>query len=303
MGKAAAMPPTYITNITKLIMKKRTVINTAIACGAAVCFSLQSCENTETVKPAKISSIQADTLVALKAGDEASPKCKVSIDYMYLQPGDEKDSISSIINSKLQRIAFGEAYSDMKPGEAISSVVNKYVQNYQKELTKFYEADLHNGMKPEDIPAWYNYEYEITSELNLNNDSIWNFSVNTFKDTGGAHPNTTIKWANLLAKSGKVLTKELVFRKDKEKEIIDLILKHLIDEVNQRLETDTITSLEGLKENGALLDVDLYIPDNFMLLEDRVSFLYNRYDIAPYAMGEFIIDVPYAEIETMLNRD
>ena len=188
-------------------MKKRTVINTAIACGAAVCFSLQSCENTETVKPAKISSIQADTLVALKAGDEASPKCKVSIDYMYLQPGDEKDSISSIINSKLQRIAFGEAYSDMKPGEAISSVVNKYVQNYQKELTKFYEADLHNGMKPEDIPAWYNYEYEITSELNLNNDSIWNFSVNTFKDTGGAHPNTTIKWANLLAKSGKVLTK------------------------------------------------------------------------------------------------
>ena len=222
---------------------------------------------------------------------------------MYLQPGDEKDSISSIINSKLQRIAFGEAYSDMKPGEAISSVVNKYVQNYQKELTKFYEADLHNGMKPEDIPAWYNYEYEITSELNLNNDSIWNFSVNTFKDTGGAHPNTTIKWANLLAKSGKVLTKELVFKKDKEKEIIDLILKHLIDEVNQRLETDTITSLEGLKENGALLDVDLYIPDNFMLLEDRVSFLYNRYDIAPYAMGEFIIDVPYAEIETMLNRD
>ena len=284
-------------------MKKRTVINTAIACGAAVCFSLQSCENTETVKPAKISSIQADTLVALKAGDEASPKCKVSIDYMYLQPGDEKDSISSIINSKLQRIAFGEAYSNMKPGEAISSVVNKYVQNYQKELTKFYEADLHNGMKPEDIPAWYNYEYEITSELNLNNYSIWNFSVNTFKDTGGAHPNTTIKWANLLAKSGKVLTKELVFKKDKEKEIIDLILKHLIDEVNQRLETDTITSLEGLKENGALLDVDLYIPDNFMLLEDRVSFLYNRYDIAPYAMGEFIIDVPYAEIETMLNRD
>ena len=135
-----------------------------------------------------------------------------------------------------------------------------------------------------------------------NNDSIWNFSVSTFMDTGGAHPNTTIKWANLLAKSGKVLTKDVVFRKDKEKEIVGLIMKHLIDEVNQRLETDTITSIEGLKENGALLDVDLYIPDNFLLLEDRISFLYNRYDIAPYSMGEFIIDVPYAEIETMLNR-
>lgn len=283
-------------------MKKRTILNTALACGAIACFSLQSCQQKQSVKPAKVSSIQADTLVALKAGDEASPKCKVSIDYMYLEAGDEKDSISAIINSKIQSIAFGDTYGKMNPKEAIPAVVGKYTKDYREKLTKFYEADIHNGVKPEDIPAWYNYQYEITSELSLNNDSIWNFSVSTFMDTGGAHPNTTIKWANLLAKSGKVLTKDVVFRKDKEKEIVGLIMKHLIDEVNQRLETDTITSIEGLKENGALLDVDLYIPENFLLLEDRVSFLYNRYDIAPYSMGEFIIDVPYAEIETMLNR-
>lgn len=284
-------------------MKKRTILNAALACGAVACLSIQSCQNTETAKPAKVSSIQADTLVALKAGDKASPKCKVSIDYMYLEAGDEKDSISAIINSRIQSIAFGDSYGKMSPKEAIPAVVGKYTKDYRDKLTKFYAADIHNGVKPEDIPAWYNYEYEITSELSLNNDSIWNFSVSTFTDTGGAHPNTTIKWANLLAKSGKVLTKNVVFRKDKEKEIIDLIFKHLIDEVNQRLETDTITSLEGLKQNGALLDVELYIPDNFLLLEDRVSFLYNRYDIAPYSMGEFIIDVPYAEIETMLNRE
>lgn len=284
-------------------MKKRTILNAALACGAVACLSIQSCQNTETAKPAKVSSIQADTLVALKDGDKASPKCKVSIDYMYLEAGDEKDSISAIINSRIQSIAFGDSYGKMSPKEAIPAVVGKYTKDYRDKLTKFYEADIHNGVKPEDIPAWYNYEYEITSELSLNNDSIWNFSVSTFTDTGGAHPNTTIKWANLLAKSGKVLTKNVVFRKDKEKEIIDLILRHLIDEVNQRLETDTITSLEGLKQNGALLDVELYIPDNFLLLEDRVSFLYNRYDIAPYSMGEFIIDVPYAEIETMLNRE
>lgn len=284
-------------------MKKRTILNAALACGAVACLSIQSCQNTETAKPAKVSSIQADTLVALKAGDKASPKCKVSIDYMYLEAGDEKDSISAIINSRIQSIAFGDSYGKMSPKEAIPAVVGKYTKDYRDKLTKFYEADIHNGVKPEDIPAWYNYEYEITSELSLNNDSIWNFSVSTFTDTGGAHPNTTIKWVNLLAKSGKVLTKNVVFRKDKEKEIIDLILKHLIDEVNQRLETDTITSIEGLKENGALLDVELYIPENFLLLEDRVSFLYNRYDIAPYSMGEFIIDVPYAEIETMLNRE
>ena len=55
-------------------MNKKTILNTALACGAVACFSLQSCQQTQSVKPAKVSSIQADTLVALKAGDEASPK-------------------------------------------------------------------------------------------------------------------------------------------------------------------------------------------------------------------------------------
>ena len=200
-------------------MNKKTILNTALACGAVACFSLQSCQQTQSVKPAMVSSIQADTLVALKEGDEASPKCKVSVDYMYLEAGDEKDSISAIINSRIQSIAFGDTYSNMGPQEAIPAVVNKYTKEYREKLIKFYEADLHNGMKPEDIPAWYNYEYEITSELSLNNDSIWNFSVSTFKDTGGAHPNTTIKWANLLAKSGKVLTRTWCSEKTRRKRL------------------------------------------------------------------------------------
>lgn len=262
---------------------------------------LQGCIETKTSSPAKVSSIQSDTLVTLKEGDQNSPKCKISIDFMYLEPGSENDSVSGSINSILQRMAFGANYSSMQPSEAVSKVIRKYAADYQKELVKYYEADIHNGMKPDELPAWYNYEYEISSYLKMNNDSIWNYSVTAFQYTGGAHPNTIIKWSNILASSGKELTKDMVFKKSKEKEITALIMKHLIKEVNTRLETDTITSVDGLRENGALLDVDLYIPDNFMLEEGHVSFLYNRYDIAPYAMGEFIIEVPYAEIETMMR--
>lgn len=282
-------------------MKGITFINTAILIGAVSMMTLHGCTDSKNVSPAKVNSIQADTLVLLKQGDQNSPQCKISIDFMYLEPGSETDSISGEINSILQRMAFGANYASLTPQDAVRKVTEKYSADYQKELMKYYEADVYNGMKPEDIPSWYNYEYEITSELKLNSDSIWNYSVTTFKDTGGAHPNTHIKWNNILASSGVELTKDMVFRKDKKKDIIALIMKHLIEEVNERLETDTITSIQGLRENGALLDIDLYIPDNFMLREDRVSFLYNRYDIAPYAMGEFIIDVPYAEIETMLR--
>lgn len=282
-------------------MKQSTFIRTAAFMGLFSSLMLQGCIETKTSSPAKVSSIQSDTLVTLKEGDQNSPKCKISVDFMYLEPGSENDSVSGGINSILQRMAFGANYSSMQPSEAVSKVISKYAADYQKELVKYYEADIHNGMKPDELPAWYNYEYEISSYLKMNNDSIWNYSVTAFQYTGGAHPNTIIKWSNILASSGKELTKDMVFKKSKEKEITALIMKHLIKEVNTRLETDTITSVDGLRENGALLDVDLYIPDNFMLEEDHVSFLYNRYDIAPYAMGEFIIEVPYAEIETMMR--
>ena len=282
-------------------MNRKKLIQAVLTCGVVAGMSLQGCVDVQTVNKGKISSIQTDTLVQLKEGDGSSPQCRINMDFMYLEPAPEHDSVSVSINSQLQRMAFGGSFAQMSPSEAMKSAVKSYIDNYRKDLIKYYEADLHNGMKKEEIPGWYNYEYEITSELKLYADSIWNYSVTSFQNTGGAHPNTTIKWANIDASTGKELTKAQVFKKGKEKEITDLILKHLITEVNNRLETDTITSLEGLRENGALLDVDLYIPDNFLITEEGVKFLYNRYDIAPYSMGEFALTIPYAEIETLLD--
>lgn len=41
----------------------------------------------------------------------------------------------------------------------------------------------------------------------------------------------------------------------------------------------------------------MYVPDNFLLEKNEASFLYNKYDIAPYAMGTIVLSLPYAEIE------
>ena len=39
------------------------------------------------------------------------------------------------------------------------------------------------------------------------------------------------------------------------------------------METDTISSIEGLQSVGILLDTDIYIPENFMLGKDGVTIL------------------------------
>lgn len=67
------------------------------------------------------------------------------------------------------------------------------------------------------------------------------------------------------------------------------------------METDTITSVEGLQSVGILLDTDIYIPENFLLDKNGVTFYYNRYEIAPYAAGDFSLTVPYDEISAYLK--
>ena len=64
-----------------------------------------------------------------------------------------------------------------------------------------------------------------------------------------------------------------------------MLLEELITEMATRLEDSSITSLEGLQNAGILNSTNMYVPDNFLLEKEKVSFLYNKYDIAPYAVG------------------
>jgi len=283
-------------------MKTNKLLLTAIILSPFVCFLSPGCiEKNQVVEEANIASLQADTTVSLNTAVESSPNCKIHLDFMYLKCSD-KDSVSQSVNQTLQSIFFNEQLSLLSPEIFVDSVMHTYISKYKNDVEKYYQADIKNGVDAKDIPQWYNYEFDITSELAKGkNNQFWNYTVSTFQNTGGAHPNTWGKWVNINASNGKALTKEDIFLPGTDKDICNLILKQLIQEANKRLETDTISSMEGLQSAGVLLDTDLYIPDNFLLKEEGITFLYNRYDIAPYSMGDFQLTVPYAEIETYLK--
>ena len=282
-------------------MRIKNLFKTTLLLSTVASLGLYSCTQTMDMGKGEISSLQADTTIALKVEHKNSPNCHVSLDYMYLRPSADNDSLSRKINQTLQRITFGTDYSNLQPEEAIDKVQNEYAKSYRKELMSYYDSDIKSGMKTEDLPPWYNHEYTITTELTLARDSIYNYVVTNYQFTGGAHPNTYATWININANTGKELKKADVFTADSDKKIIELLGRHLLADVNQRLETDTITSLQGLWDNGILLNVDLYVPENFLLTDEGVKFLYNRYDIAPYVMGDFQLTIPYAEIENLMK--
>lgn len=282
-------------------MTAKKLFNSTILLSAIIGISLFGCTKSTNVEKGAITSLQADTTVALQVGSEDSPNCHITIDYMYLHPSSNTDSLSQQINQTLQRITFGTDFIKVSPEDALSQVQSELISTYRKNLLSFYKADLKSGIKKEEMPPWYNHEYSITSELSLARDSIYNYAVTNYQFTGGAHPSTFTNWTNINANTGKELKKTDVFTEGSDEKIIELITNHLLTDINNRLKTDTITSLQGLRDNGMLLNIDLYVPDNFLVTDEGVKFLYNRYEIAPYAMGDFQMNIPYAEIENLMK--
>lgn len=287
-------------------MKKiqRGIFPSILLYGALSAMVLPGCIGNRSAEGSRISvdSIPTDTVVQLDASNPESPQCQIRINFTYLKSAEANDSLTDVINKVLEE-AFSSAHAGAaSPETFVSSIKESLVSDYLRDVQTPYQTDVKNGMKPDEIPNWYNYEYEITSTLTEGKDSIWNYAVTTYENTGGAHPNTWSHWVNVDATSGKSLSKKDVFVRGTDEKICQLILPQLLAEANRKLNTDTLTCVAGLQEVGMLLETDLYVPDNFLLGKDGVTFLYNRYDIAPYYMGAFELTVPYQEISTYLIK-
>jgi len=283
-------------------MERRKLVFLSMMLCATGCMVLPGCQpQKEADTPPQVCTVSTDTIVYLQEGENV-PSCKISLDISYLQPTSETDSISPKINTTVIKHFFGPQYETAQPDEVLQALTENYIENYKSDVKSLFEADLHNGMKPDDVPAWYNYEYQLNTEMKEGRKGIWNYTLTDFRYTGGAHPNTEITCLNVSQETGKILSEEDVFNVKDTANICKLIMNELIKEVNKRTGIDTITSLDGLQSMGILLDTYLYIPSNFILGKEGVTFYYNRYEIAPYSAGDFRLTVNYDDIQSYLKQ-
>jgi len=232
--------------------------------------------------------------------DASSPFCDFSVDYTYLD--EEGDSIATLINRTIQGEFLGNDYAFLTPEEAVDSFMNVYIRDYRKETGELYQVDRAKGTSDEEIPAWYNQTYSLVTFIEEGHGGTINVSANVFVDTGGAHPHQWSQWLNFDFESGKLLTKDDVFLASAKADIERMLLDHLMLMQAEIYPDESLKTLEDLQQKGFLQMTNMYIPDNFLLHKEGVSFLFNRYDIAPYSAGEIVIEIPYEEIGYYLKQ-
>ena len=279
---------------------KKTIRNVYVTIYAlALVLIIGGCKGLSAYDYNPYPNIHIEEIVHL-TDDSDSPFCDFSMDYSYLN--EAGDSIATIINRTTLHELLGEDYAKLSLEVAVDSFKNVYLRNYRTNTGELYHSDV-TRHSTQSVPKWYEHTYSIMTIAEEGRTEIINISANYYEDMGGAHPKQWSRWLNFNANTGKLLTLEDVFILEAEKEIKRIMLDKLLQQQTDLYPNETIETLEDLHEKGILQHTDIYITENFLLTKDKILFLFNRYDIAPYAAGEIVLEIAYGEIEHYIKNN
>ncbi len=158
--------------------------------------------------------------------------------------------------------------------EAMAQRADGLEAEWKADLAEMYDAES-------DFRETLQYYYTIDGSPVEKAEPDGVLSYQTTEDIylGGAHGIYVIQYYNFDEKSGKLLNIGDVIPADKE----TLALKAMEEQLCKDWDAE---NLEDLREQtGITMLGDLYLTNNFLLKKDSIEFLFNQYEIAPYAAG------------------
>ncbi len=114
---------------------------------------------------------------------------------------------------------------------------------------------------------------------------------------GGAHGNTTIRFENFNPRTGERVELADLFVSGYEAKLLPLA-------------QDRFREVRAIEEGVTLADagfsfsenVAFTLSDNFAVEKDGLTFYYNPYEVAPYALGATELTLSYEELDGLLKE-
>lgn len=265
-------------------MKRTNMLR--LAAGVWCMMAVLACNQHAPKDEALFQSINVAEQVHLTA-DTLSPSCSMRIDLDYME-GD--DSVCYLINKEIVKAVF--KFENLSPKEAVDSFIANYTHSYTHDLLPYYMEDKDAGREPLN---WYSYYYDVKTRAQNGKEGLLNYVIETNTYEGGAHGNQVNTYLNFYADSGKLVSLDDLFVPGYEASLNEILLNALMN-------LSETTSMEDLQEKGYLLWTSMYPSKNFLLKTDCIEFLYNAYEIAPYALGVTVLKIPYSDLVDILKK-
>lgn len=231
--------------------------------------------------------VKADKTVLL-SNDPNSPTCKVHLEVASAQGEDQHKA--DVINNAIMKQLLD--MQDISMQEAVDSFANVYTSNYVKNFLPLFNQDRDDKEKR----AWYDYHYIIKSEAYAGHRGTTVYHVYLDYYEGGAHGINQHLTMNFERQTGRLLALSDIFVNGYEQQLNAILLKALREKTGAE-------SLNELHDKGYLYSMDMFPSTNFALDEETITFIYNPYEIAPYAVGATELIISYSELEGILKND
>lgn len=164
-----------------------------------------------------------------------------------------------------------------------------------EEEGKAFVADFDSFKKefPENAMGWY---YRATVDVMLALDTLITMNASNEYFTGGAHGGYGTFYLNIDPRSGKDVTLDDVLKPGYEQALTKIAER--IFRANQELSDSTTLADAGYEFS----DNSFVLNDNYGFTSEGIAFVFNAYEVAPYALGAQDILVPYVELKEWLKK-
>lgn len=251
--------------------------------------SLVGCQFRQSGDEVKTREYTYDEYYPLSEGRVDSLHISIAIEYPTQLP--DNTHLEAVQQSIKQEL-FGDAYREMDIARAIEAFTAMLKTEYRRSNLPIVSERTESDPL---LDAIMNEEQIITSMVMDYHNQILSYAVERYVYTGGAHGSNYRIFYNYDLTTGDLLHEENLFVADYEEPLTQLLLANLV------AQNEDIELIEDLKAYGYNVD-DIHPNDNFFLTDSSIVYVFNPYDIAPYALGETEIAIDYNQLAELLQE-
>ncbi|HSH95419.1 MAG TPA: DUF3298 and DUF4163 domain-containing protein [Roseimicrobium sp.] len=138
------------------------------------------------------------------------------------------------------------------------------------------------------------YFYTTAPTVSLNTPNIISFYYTTSTFTAGAHPMTVFEPHTYVMSNGRA--KEVRFADIFASGVnAPTVVSNLV--IGQLMTNDRAEWVQ----NGQVKELTAAQLDSFVVTPTALTYLFNPYDMGPYAVGSFQVKVPFADMKAVIN--
>ena len=249
-------------------------------------FSCHNSKKADKQADSFVFDCQEFDTVAYISSKQDDGKCTVNIKLYYAKGPNAHFINDSILNSGIL------PEEELRRGA--KKTVDKAVKIFARNYIKAYKQNFKQTQKDDPEFILSEQEFSLNSSYSYGLDSIINYQAESYSFSGGAHAMTNSMTINFDPKTGKMVKIKDILKDDSEKALCDKIVEKIAIQYN-------VSNLDGLKDNGIFDMFDPYLPENYIIGKDTLTFIYEADEIGPHSYGQIKAKFAYNEIKDLLK--